>query len=100
MAMQIYRNSQGKKLYPVCVWEKNQHKLYNAYDRAYLALYDEGYTDEAAAELERVEKAMSAFDAHVIGGMVYATWEDGKVIKDIIGAYNVRKDMAGCWKEY
>jgi len=25
----IYRNKAGKKLYPVCKWEDNQHKIYS-----------------------------------------------------------------------
>lgn len=36
----LYRNKQGKKLYPVCSWEENQHKLYNAHDRIMNSIYD------------------------------------------------------------
>lgn len=86
--MAIYRDKNtGKKLYPVCSWEKNQHKLYNAHDRLMNAMY-EGKVDFDA--LERVEKAMSAFDAHVIDGIVYATYEDSLLIKDYVGAYDAR----------
>lgn len=77
----------GKKLYPVCSWEKNQHKLYNAHDRIMNAI-SEGKGDFDA--LERIEKAMSAFDAHVKDGIVYATYEDSLLIKDYVGAYNAR----------
>ena len=85
--MKLYRNEEGKKLYPVCSWEKNQHKLYNAHDRIMLAIYD-GKADWD--DLDRIEKAMGAFEAHVIGGMVYATYEDSQLIKDYIGAYDIR----------
>lgn len=77
----------GKKLYPVCNWEENQHKLYNAHDRIMNAIYD-GKADYDA--LENVEKAMSAFDAHVIKGMVYATYDDLCLIRDYVAAYNAR----------
>ena len=77
----------GKKLYPVCSWEKNQHKLYNAHDRIMNAIAI-GEADWDV--LERLEKAMGAFEAHVINGIVYATYEDSLLIKDYIWAYNAR----------
>lgn len=85
--MKLYKNKEGKKLYPVCSWEKNQHKLYNAHDRIIVAVYD-GKAD--FEELEKIQKAMDAFDSCVIDGMVYATYEDGLLIKDYIWAYNAR----------
>lgn len=86
--MTLYRDKKtGKKLYPVCNFENNQHKLYNAHDRVCNAIY-EGKADYE--DLERVEKAMGAFEAHVIKGMVYATWEDSNLIKDYVWAYNAR----------
>ena len=81
------RNQECKKLYPVCSWEKNQHKLYNAHDRIYVA-WKEGECEYS--ELEKIERAMWVFDSHVIDGIVYATWEDGLIIKDYVWAYNAR----------
>lgn len=87
--MKLYKDKKtGKKLYPVCSWEDNQHKLYNAHDRIMNAIYD-GEADYD--QLERIEKAMSAFDSCVINGMVYATYEDSILIKDYIWAYNARQ---------
>jgi len=94
----VYRNKKGEKLYPVCSWEKNQHKLYNAHDRVMIRIAEEGYTEELADLLDKVERALCAFDAHVIGPTVYATWEDGRIIKDFIGGYDMRHDMKGDWK--
>lgn len=87
--LKVYRNSEGVKLYPVCSWEKNQHKLYNAHDRAWIWVHDTE-SDEAYAELERVEQAMEAFESHVIHGIVYATYKDGQLIKDFIAGYDAR----------
>ena len=84
---QLYRNKEGKKLYPICSWENNQHKLYNAHDRIMVAYYDNEADYE---EVERVEEAMAAFDRYVINGIVYATWEEGQLIKDYVWAYNAR----------
>lgn len=84
---ELPRNKEGKKLYPVCSWEKNQHKLYNAHDRVMNA-----YTDNEVEfdVVEKVEKAMWAFEAHVINGTVFATWEDRNLIMDYIFAYDAR----------
>lgn len=88
----LYRNKLGEKLYPVCSWERNQHKLYNAIDRAHNRCYDEDYSDEAEDELARCNQALNAFESHIIGDLVYATYEDSLIIKDIIGAYDMRKE--------
>ena len=84
----LYRNKEGKKLYPVCSWEKNQHKLYNAHDRIMVAYYE---NEAEYEEVERVDEALAAFDRYVIDGIVYATWEEGQLIKDYIWAYNARR---------
>lgn len=86
----LYRNKQGQKLYPVCSWEANQHKLYNAYDRAWLRRYDEDWSEESCAEMDRIEHAIDVFDGCVINGLVYATYEDSQIIKDYVWAYDVR----------
>lgn len=90
--LKIYKNELGEKLYPVCNWEHNQHKLYNAHDRLICALYENPNDDksEIIDGLERLERAMSIFDSHIIGGVVYATYKDGLIIKDYIWAYNAR----------
>ena len=85
----IYRNKAGEKLYPVCKWEDNQHKIYNAYDRIVIRLYEaheNGGEDLEALykEQERIEKALELIDACVIDGLVYATYEDGLILKDLI----------------
>lgn len=85
--MKLYRDSQGRKLYPVCSWEQNQHKLYNAHDRAMIRFYD---GEDVYDELEKIERAISAFDSCVINGLVYAVWEDYCLIKDYIGGYDAR----------
>lgn len=77
----------GKKLYPVCSWEQNQHKLYNAHDRVMIAFYD-GKADYN--DLKKIERAIDIFDSHVINGIVHATYEDGLIIKDYIWAYDAR----------
>ena len=92
--VKLYKNKQGKKLYPVCKWEDNQHKLYNAHDRIMNSIYDAEERGEDVEPLykalEKLERAMEAFESHVIRGLVYATYEDSLLIKDYIWAYNAR----------
>ena len=82
--MALYRDKQGNKLYPVCSWEKNQHKLYNALDRAHNELYDAigehdlDRIERAENEMERIEGALTAFDRFVVEGINKAFAEDGK----------------------
>ena len=95
--MKLYKNKKGEKLYPVCKWEDNQHKLYNANDRIWNAIHDAQENNASADELDKlynrkdeIERVMCIFDSQVVNGMVYATYKDSLIIKDIIWAYNAR----------
>lgn len=91
--MKLYRDKRtGKKLYPVCKWEDNQHKLYNAYDRASINYYESGEYEE----MEKLEHLISVFDSYVINGMVYAPYEEYKQIKEYLVAYDCRTDLLSC----
>ena len=83
----IINKKTGRKMYPVCSWEENQHKLYNAHDRLMCALYDGEDVDE---EIEKLERALDIFNSNVYHGIVYAEWSDAQIIKDYIWAYNAR----------
>lgn len=87
---ELPRNKDGKKLYPVCNWERNQHKVYNAHDRAVVRCIEEGYSNESRDWLDKVERAMDVIDCNIYNGTVYATWEDGQILKDIICGYDAR----------
>lgn len=70
-------------------------KIYNAHDRIMIRIYEaqeNGGEDLEALykEQERIEKALELIDACVIDGLVYATYEDGLILKDLIWAYNAR----------
>lgn len=94
--MAVYRDKQGNKLYPVCSWERNQHKLYNAHDRIMIAIYDaqaaKNYDElEKLYEVqEKILRAIDVFNGCIINGVVYATYQDGLLIKDYVWAYNAR----------
>lgn len=74
----IYRNKAGKKLYPVCKWEDNQHKIYNAHDRIMIRIYEaqeNGGEDLEALykEQERIEKALEPVSMALAKGYKSAT---------------------------
>ena len=54
--MKTYKDKNGNKLYPVCSWEKNQHKLYNALDKANIRMYDirDGLIDGDIFEMDEM----------------------------------------------
>lgn len=93
-AMSVSEAYREKTLYPVCSWEENQHKLYNAHDRIMNAIYEarESGEDEEPLyrALENVERVLDAFNKHVIQGIVYATYEDSCLIMDYVAVYNAR----------
>lgn len=92
----LYTNKNGEKLYPVCKWEQNQHKLYNAHDRIMNAIYDAreeadfDELDRLEVALEELEEVMSIFEKHVYNGLVYASYKDGLRIKNYTWAYDAR----------
>lgn len=83
-------------MYPVCSWEANQHKIYNAHDRIMNRIHDaindqsDEDLDKLFEEQKRIEKALEIIDGFEYNGIVYATWEDGLIVKDYIYAYNAR----------
>ena len=85
----------GKKYYPVANWYKCQHVFYNAVDRAWCRLYDARDNgtaeeeEEAEEWLAKAEDMLQKFDCNPkdARGIVYALYDDYKLMKDIIGGY-------------
>lgn len=75
--------------------KKEEEKYKALLKDAMLEAGESDYTDEAGYRFERIvqeriEKALELIDACVIDGLVYATYEDGLILKDLIWAYNAR----------
>lgn len=104
--LKLYKNAKGEKLYPVCSWEANQHKLFNAHDRIMNRIYDLEHADvmdnavlfQAYEKQEKIEHLLDVFSSYVYGGIAYATWADRNILMEIFAAYDVRHDMAGAWR--
>ena len=83
----------GTKLYPVCNWERNQHKIDVAYTKSLNRLYDARETgegiDKAEEQVARMEEARKWIDNVMQDGIVYAPYPIYRLLKDIIGAYDI-----------
>lgn len=80
----------GEKLYPVCGWEKNQHKMFNYNDKMYNYMVESDYGDAEVDAFEESERLLDVFNGGVRSdGLVYAVYGDYKKIKDIIGYYDM-----------
>lgn len=85
----------GKRYYPVGSVYKCQHIFFNEVDRAHNNLYDArnyGTCEEEEKAIERVDKAeymLEKFESNPIdkNGIVYALYDDYKIMKDTIAAY-------------
>lgn len=88
------RLKDGTKLYATCRWEENQHKIYNAYDRAMIRIYEAEESgdgiDEAYAWRNKVETALKWIDNVKDDGITYAPYDAYAIIKDLIGGYDAR----------
>lgn len=97
----MYKNlkgANGEKLYAVCNWMQNQHKVYNANDRIRNEISDlekENSPDKRKAariyrRYDEIELAMEWIDNVAPDGLTYAPYNAYRIIKDIIAAYNAR----------
>lgn len=90
-----YKVLNKTKLYPVGRWETYQHVLYNAHDRAMIAMYDaeeSGNAEQLSKAIDWNEIVNDLLDKFDCGprdnnDMVYMEYKDYKVVKDIIGGY-------------
>ena len=93
----LTEKSTGLKMYPVGKFLKYQHIFYNESDRAFNSYYDALETgsaeeiDRAEEWRARVDDILDKFNSNPqVNGVVYAYYEDYKIMKDIIGGYAER----------
>lgn len=81
----------GVKFYPVCSFERNEHKIEYWYTKALIACYDTDFSDEKAlADRDEAEKMLSYFHSYVGNdGLVYAPYKDYQRIKEMIVCYDL-----------
>ena len=82
---------QGETLYPVCSFLKNQHKIENAYNKAYCD-YIDSQTDYTYDRWQEISDIYEYFNSHVYHGVVYAGHDMSNAIKEIISGYDLHTD--------
>lgn len=83
----VYDNKTRKKMYPVGKWKKYQHVFYNYDDKCYNTM-NEDNSKKSIEKFEKSQDLICKWDFNPqINGVVYAYYEDYKLMKDIIGMY-------------
>lgn len=80
----VITDRSGRVMEPVADWNENQHKLHNAYDKAYL--------DDDFERMAEISELLLKFDSQIVGKTVYAVPEDREKMLGIIIAYDERTD--------
>lgn len=86
--MKTYRDDKGRKLYPVCGFQKNQHKFDYWHTKALNRWYDD-HSDKNYDELEKTESWMLCATTYIFNGLIYAPWEHYNEMKEAIVAYDL-----------
>lgn len=94
MKKELPKNRKGQKMYPVCAWNANQHKIDYWLTKAKIRKYDNPDDMGAWDEVEKYQKMWDIFNGFcdngkVIAPLVYATWKEAEAIKEAIVCYDL-----------
>ena len=76
--MKILLNENNEKLFPICIWANNVDLIYDIVDGTIKKFINR---DRTWDDVKEAFDLLHVFNKHVIGGIVYATWEDGSLLK-------------------
>lgn len=79
----------GTKLYPVCGFQRSQHKLYYWYNKAYLRFFDDNDHSEEAEEMLEFWEGVMEYATCVKDGLIYMPWKYHNRVKEAIVAYDL-----------
>lgn len=86
----------GKKLYPLCGWERCEH-IIDTYYTSCLNDRDDAFFEDRLDDYERLDKKCDrvsylydVFEANVYDNIVYAPYPEYGELKNIITGYDVR----------
>lgn len=82
----IIRDSDGLKMYPVCGFQKSQHKLYYWENYFYL------HRDESAELWAKWELWQNILDyaTCIYDGLIYMPWRFNQIVKEAIVMYDLQ----------
>ncbi len=84
----VFDTKENKKMYPVGKWNKYQHVFYNYMDRCFNSMCESEYDKKESDKYEKSQELAGKWDYNPqVNGIVYAYYEDYKMMKDVIGGY-------------
>ena len=84
----IIRNANGEKLYPVCGFQKSQHKLFYWENKAFLKAHEDGTSEKDYDEWMFWQDVCEY--AHCIhDGLIYMPYRFYNRVKEAIVAYDL-----------
>ena len=87
----IIKDSKGQKLYPVCGFQKSQHKLYYWRNKAWLKVFDnDNATEKDYEELDFWDDVMNYATSEIYDGLIYIPYKYYNRVKEAIVAYDFR----------
>lgn len=86
----VLKNSKGEKLYPVCGFQRSQHKLYYWETKAWLKCHDDEYTatEKDWEELEFWQEVLE-YATCIYDGLIYMPWKYYNRVKEAIAVYDM-----------
>lgn len=87
----VIKDKNGTKLYPVCGFQRSQHKIYYWYDKAWLRVHDDERipTDKDYEELNFWEEAIN-YATCIYDGLIYMPYKFYNRVKEAIVCYDLR----------
>lgn len=86
--LRLYKDDFNRTLYPVCNYEKNSYKVYNAYEELLNNISKAEYEGRSTKKLYRqkgqLEEIIAILEHYVFDGLVYATYQNGNKLKQYI----------------
>lgn len=84
----VFDTKENKKMYPVGKWNEYQHVFYNYMDICFNSMYESEYDKKESDKYEKSQELMEKWNCNPqVNGVVYAYYEDYKMMKDVIGGY-------------
>ena len=80
----------GVKLYPVCGFQKSQHKLYYWENYYYLKAHDDNATDKDLEQWILWQEICEYATCCVYDGLIYVPYKFYNIVKEAIVMYDIR----------
>lgn len=84
----ILKDADGTKLYPVCGFQRSQHKIYYWENKYYLLAHSDGATDEDYNNWLKWSD-ICQYTTCVYDGLIYMPYKYYNIVKEAIVSYDL-----------